>query len=94
MYNGVSYDKNESYAIGNSYTRTSARTNFDWTPSDKVKVLLSGSTSEGRNQRVRGGWSGGIGTAMSTALLTWRRTWSIPRLTPTAAWSRPSGTTN
>ena len=68
MYNGVSYDKNESYAIGNSYTRTSARTNFDWTPNDKVKVLLSGSTSEGRNQRVRGGWSGGIGTAMSTAL--------------------------
>ena len=68
MYNGVSYDKNESYAIGNSYTRTSARTNFDWTPNDKVKVLLSGSTSEGQNQRVRGGWSGGIGTAMSTAL--------------------------
>ena len=69
MYNGVSYDKNESYAIGNSYTRTSARTNFDWTPNDKIKVLLSGSTSEGQNQRVRGGWSGGIGTAMSTALL-------------------------
>ena len=68
MYNGVSYDKNESYANGNSYTRTSARTNFDWTPNDKIKVLLSGSTSEGQNQRVRGGWSGGIGTAMSTAL--------------------------
>ena len=68
MYNGVSYDKNESYAIGNSYTRISARTNFDWTPNDKIKVLLSGSTSEGQNQRVRGGWSGGIGTAMSTAL--------------------------
>ena len=68
MYNGVSYDKNESYAIGNSYTRTSARTNFDWTPNDKIKVLLSGSTSEGQNQRVRGGWSGGIGAAMSTAL--------------------------
>jgi len=68
MYNGVSYDKNESYAIGNSYTRTSARTNFDWTPNDKVKLMLSGSTSEGQNQRVRGGWSGGIGTAMSTAL--------------------------
>ena len=68
MYNGLSYDKNESYAIGNSYTRTSARTNFDWTPNDKIKVLLSGSTSEGQNQRVRGGWSGGIGTAMSTAL--------------------------
>jgi len=68
MYNGVSYDKNESYAIGNSYTRTSARTNFDWTPNDKIKVLLSGSTSEGENQRVRGGWSGGIGAAMSTSL--------------------------
>ena len=68
MYNGVSYDKNESYAVGNSYTRLSARTNFDWTPNDKIKVLLSGSTSEGRNQRVRGGWSGGIGAAMSTAL--------------------------
>ncbi|MGB1100472.1 MAG: SusC/RagA family TonB-linked outer membrane protein, partial [Flavobacteriales bacterium] len=68
MYNGVSYDKNESYAVGNSYTRTSARTNFDWTPNDKIKVLLSGSTSEGQNQRVRGGWSGGIGAAMSTAL--------------------------
>ena len=68
MYNGVSYDKNESYAVGNRYTRTSARTNFDWTPNDKIKVLLSGSTSEGQNQRVRGGWSGGIGAAMSTAL--------------------------
>ena len=68
MYNGVSYDKNESYALGNSYTRTSARTNFDWTPSNKFKILLSASASEGQNQRVRGGWSGGIGAAMSTAL--------------------------
>ena len=68
MYNGVSYDKNESYALGNSYTRTSARTNLDWTPSSKFKVVLSGSTSEGQNQRVRGGWSGGMGAAMSTAL--------------------------
>ena len=68
MYNGVSYDKNESYALGNSYTRTSARTNLDWTPSSKFKLVLSGSTSEGQNQRVRGGWSGGMGAAMSTAL--------------------------
>ena len=68
MYNGVSYDKNESFAIGNSYTRTSARTNFDWSPAPWAKVILSGSTSEGQNQRVRGGWSGGVGAAMSTAL--------------------------
>ena len=68
MYNGVSYDKNESFAAGNSYTRTSGRTNLDWMPNDKFKLMLSGSISEGANQRVRGGWSGGIGAAMSTAL--------------------------
>ena len=64
MYNGVSYDKNESYAIGNSYTRTSARTNFDWTPTTNQGVAFwkhLGRSKPTRPRRmVRGHWHGHV----------------------------------
>ena len=68
MYNAVSYDKNESYAIGNAYTRTTLRTNLTLNPIRGLQIDLQGSTATGENQRVNGGWSGGVGSAMSTAL--------------------------
>ena len=67
MYNGVSYDKNESYAIGNSYTRTSARTNLIGRPMTKSNSCFQKHPGRSKPTRSRG-WSGGIGTAMSTAL--------------------------
>ena len=68
MYNGLSYDKNESYAVGNSYTRTTLRTNLTLKPLDGLQLDVQANTSKGVNQRVDGGWSGGIGASMSTAL--------------------------
>jgi len=68
MYNGISYDKNESYAVGNAYTRTTLRTNLTLKPLEGLQLDVQANTSQGVNQRVDGGWSGGIGAAMSTAL--------------------------
>lgn len=68
FYIGGSYDGNESYLIGNSYNRLSGRANLDYRFSDKLKVGLSTSLSQGDNNRVDAAWSGGLGAAMSTAL--------------------------
>ena len=68
LYAGFSKDNNQSYLLGNSYDRTSGRINLDWSPSSKVKVLLSSSLSRGENNRIDAAWSGGLGDAMSNAL--------------------------
>ncbi len=65
---GLSYDMNDSYLAGNSYERLSGRVNGDYRFSDKLKVGVSSSLSRGRNSRVDAAWSGGLGSAMSTAL--------------------------
>ena len=68
MYSGFAYDDNESYMMGNSYTRISGRINLDADIAPWAKLLFSGSMSEGRNQRISMAWSGGLGRAMSQAL--------------------------
>ncbi len=67
-YVGLSYSNNESYLIGNSYERLSGRFNGDYRFSDKLKVGVSTSLSQGDNNRIDAAWSGGLGAAMSTAL--------------------------
>ncbi len=64
----VSYSNNESYLVGNSYDRTSVRLNGDYRFNDKLKLNLNTSFSRGVNNRVNAAWSGGLGSAMSTAL--------------------------
>ncbi|MDG2363174.1 MAG: TonB-dependent receptor plug domain-containing protein [Flavobacteriales bacterium] len=59
MYAGFAYDDNESYMMGNSYTRISGRINLDADIASWAKLLFSGSMSEGRNQRISMAWSGG-----------------------------------
>ncbi len=68
FYVGGSYDRNESYLLNNSYTRLSGRINGDYRFSEKLKIGISTSLSQGDNQRVDAAWSGGLGAAMSTAL--------------------------
>lgn len=68
FYAGLSYSNNQSYLEGNSYERLSGRINGDYRFSDKFKVGLSTSLSQGDNHRIDAGWSGGLGAAMSTAL--------------------------
>lgn len=68
FYAGISYSNNESYLAGNSYERLSGRINGDYRFSDKLKIGLSTSLSQGDNNRVDAAWSGGLGAAMSTAL--------------------------
>ena len=68
FYGGVSYDDNQSFLLGNSYERMSARANLDLAPADGIQILLSSSFSQGRNNRIDAAWSGGLGDAMSNAL--------------------------
>lgn len=67
-YANVSYSKNGSYLVGNSYDRLSGRFNFDYNITKNLKVGMNTSISRGQNNRVNAGWSGGLGAAMSTAL--------------------------
>lgn len=64
----VGYSKNESYLVGNSYDRTSLRLNGDYRFNQYFKLTLNTSLSRGVNNRVNTAWSGGLGSAMSTAL--------------------------
>ncbi len=64
----VSYSNNESYLVGNSYNRTAFRLNGDYRFNKFLKLALNTSLSKGVNNRVNTGWSGGLGSAMSTAL--------------------------
>lgn len=64
----VSYSNNESYMVGNSYDRTSVRLNGDYRFTNNLKLSLNSSLSQGVNHRVNAAWSGGLGSAMSTAL--------------------------
>lgn len=68
IYANLTYDYNGSYMLGNSYRRLSARTNWDHTFSDKFKMNLGLSYTQGTNNRVDAAWEGGLGEAMSSAL--------------------------
>ncbi len=65
---GVGYEDNGTFLIGNSYERTSFRTNIDWQLAKNLKLGFGTSLSRGVNNRVSAAWSGGLGDAMSTAL--------------------------
>lgn len=64
---GISYDANESYLIGDQYNRLSGRLNGDMRFGD-FKVSLSSNLTQAIYHRVDNAWSGGLGSAMSTAL--------------------------
>jgi len=68
VYFSLGYDKNESFLLGNSYTRLSARVNPEFKLSPKLRLNLSLSGTRGINDRVDAAWSGGLGDAMSNAL--------------------------
>ncbi len=67
-FGSIGYDDNGSYLIGNSYERTSIRTNFTYTGFKNLEITASLSLSRGVNNRVDAAWSGGLGAAMSNAL--------------------------
>lgn len=67
-YIGGTYGTDESYAVGNKYTRATIRGNFDYTFSPKLKATLTSAYNNGLNYRVNTGWAGGIGSALSDAL--------------------------
>lgn len=68
MYGGLSYQNDQSYLKGNSYSRLAGRYNIDYNFSKDLKVGASVSLSQGINNRIDAAWSGGLGAAMSTAL--------------------------
>ena len=68
VYGGFSHQNDQSYMIGNSYLRNAGRLNADLMPTKWAKVSVSTSLSEGVNNRLPQGYSGGLGAAMSQAL--------------------------
>lgn len=68
LYVGLTYDRNGSYLLGNSYTRQSVRVNWDHEFSKKLKLVTGVNYTRGINKRVSAAWNGGFGEAMSTAL--------------------------
>jgi TonB-linked SusC/RagA family outer membrane protein len=76
VFSSIGYDDNQSYLEGNSYVRTSFRTNVTYDLSDKVTIGANVSVSQGINNRVDAAWSGGLGSAMSTALPIYPITYS------------------
>ena len=67
-YTGVSYQNDNSYLAGNSYNRINGRFNLDYRFNDKWEASLSTSLAVANNNRIDAAWSGGLGSAMSTAL--------------------------
>ncbi len=67
-YAGLSYDENRSYIEGDQYNRLSGRFNGDYRFSDKLSVSLSTGLTRSTYNRVDNAWTGGLGSAMSTAL--------------------------
>ncbi|QNR25618.1 SusC/RagA family TonB-linked outer membrane protein [Croceimicrobium hydrocarbonivorans] len=68
FYAGLSYDKNQSYIIGDEYDRMSGRFNGDYRFNDKLSISASTGLTQSIYNRVDNAWSGGLGAAMSTAL--------------------------
>lgn len=68
LFSSIGYDDNGSYLKGNSYERTSFRTNVSYELHPKLTLSGGVSVNRGVNHRVDAGWSGGLGAAMSTAL--------------------------
>lgn len=67
-YMNATLDNAQSFIVGDGYRRASGRANIDYTVNKWMKVSYTGSYSNGLNNRVDGGWGGGLGAAMSTAL--------------------------
>lgn len=59
---------NQSYLLGNNYTRYTGRLNLDYKVRRNLSVGISSTGSYGRNNKVSQAWEGSLGTAQSTAL--------------------------
>lgn len=68
LYVNATHDNNSTYIIGDAYVRSAFRANLDYQLTSKIKLSYAGSYVNGLNKRVDGGWGGGLGAAMSTAL--------------------------
>lgn len=67
-YAGLGYLDGESFLVGNTFKRITARTNVDFTLSDKLTLSVNGSIARGLNDKVKQGPFGGLGLAWSRAL--------------------------
>lgn len=68
LFSSIGYNDNASYLVGNSYVRTSFRTNASYDILDNLTITGHFSVNQGVNNRIDAAWSGGLGAAMSTAL--------------------------
>jgi len=68
LYAGVTYTNAQSYLVGNSFQRASARVNADFNISKKFQIKVTSSLTNGLNRKLDQSWSGGLGTAQTSAL--------------------------
>ena len=67
-YAGLSWSDSESYQKGNTFKRLTGRINLDYNILPGLDVGVSTSLARGLNDRIDQAWSGGFGSAISTAL--------------------------
>ncbi|MFK7969647.1 MAG: SusC/RagA family TonB-linked outer membrane protein [Bacteroidia bacterium] len=67
-YVGLGYLDGQSFLVGSTYKRLSARSNVDVTLGKKLTLSVNGSIARGLNDKVKQGPFGGLGQAWSTSL--------------------------
>ncbi len=68
LYAGATYTDAGSYLVGNSFQRVSGRVNADFNFSKNFIVKVTSSLTNGLNRKLDQSWSGGLGTAQTSAL--------------------------
>lgn len=68
LYAGATYTNAESYLKGNSFQRMSGRVNADFNLAKNFVVKVTSSLTNGLNRKLDQSWSGGLGTAQTSAL--------------------------
>jgi TonB-dependent starch-binding outer membrane protein SusC len=68
FYVSGNYGKEESYIVGNDFSRTGVRANIDYKPIKNLSFSLNNSFSSGLNHMLNNAWNGGLGLALSNGL--------------------------
>ncbi|MFM2138574.1 MAG: hypothetical protein RJA57_881 [Bacteroidota bacterium] len=68
LYGSLNYSNNNSYIVGNDFTRYGALLNVDYKVMKDLTIGVKGQYSEGVSNLLNNAWNGGLGLAMSTGL--------------------------
>lgn len=88
-YFNVTRDATQGILTGNEYNKNAVRLNLEFKPLKNMTLKMSNGLTLAENKRVNAGWSGGLGSAMSTALPIYpikdsTGNWSLSHANPVA----------